>query len=151
MAAAEEEDKRRAEQEAAAAAAAARRGSRRSSVTPGRPGSRRPSAAVVAGGPSAEGGWPMSALAWGRWLSGWLDEVRVAALCAHMQGSAPAWTCSLPSPPSCPRCLPAGAAALLPAGSQPPGPQAEPLCSHASFLDSLSREERRIIGGWVVA
>lgn len=44
MAAAEEEDKRRAEQEAAAAT---RRSSRRSSVTPGRPGSRRPSAAVA--------------------------------------------------------------------------------------------------------
>lgn len=44
VAAAEEEDKRRAEQEAAAAT---RRSSRRSSVTPGRPGSRRPSAAVA--------------------------------------------------------------------------------------------------------
>ncbi|PRW60018.1 EF hand [Chlorella sorokiniana] len=84
VAAAEEEDKRRAEQEAATAA---RRGGhgRRSSVNPARPGSRRPSAAVMA-----------------------------------------------------------GVAALLPAGPQP-AEQPAPLCSHASFLDSLSKEERRVI------
>lgn len=36
-------------------------------------------------------------------------------------------------------------ASLLPAGTQP-ADQPAPLCSHASFLDSLSKEERRIIG-----
>lgn len=69
-----------------------------------------------------------------------LNTLKPWSACSSFQ---PSHACSLVRP-----SLPAGAAgtaSLLPAGTQP-ADQPAPLCSHASFLDSLSKEERRIIG-----